>query len=252
MANHGITDFEVDAFNQKIMSPQTILYLITASEHGGAQKYVGDLATHAATQFKKVYLLYGAQGRGEAFKNLPDNVAQHMWPSLVRSIHPYQDLLFLLKLIKFFKKHHIDVIHCNSSKAGFLGRFAAKICRVPCVVYTVHGYVFREPLPMPIKILYWFLEYCAAAWTHVQISVNREDADYTQRKFKAKKVVWIPNGISVQSADPQKQRTFQAQWNMQPQQKKIGTVANFYATKNHAGFLDVFKNLVEHDQNFQS
>jgi glycosyltransferase involved in cell wall biosynthesis len=37
---------------------------------------------------------------------------------------------------------------------------------------------------------------------------------------------------------------------MQPQQKKIGTVANFYATKNHAGFLDVFKNLVEHDQNF--
>ena len=174
----------------------SILYLITASEHGGAQHGDAGHAPQAAglldgrlhrrlsrLPWLRTRERIGARGRGEAFKNLPEDVTQHMWPSLVRSIHPYQDLLFLLKLIKFLKKHHIDVIHCNSSKAGFLGRLAAKICKVPCIVYTVHGYVFREPLPGPIKILYWFLEYWAAAWTHVQISVNREDADYTQKKY---------------------------------------------------------------------
>lgn len=232
------------------MSTKTILYLITVSEQGGAQKYVADLATHAVTQFNKVYLIYGSQGQGEAFKNLPVTVEQHMWSELVRSIRPYKDLLFLFRLIKFLKRNHIDVIHCNSSKAGFFGRLAARICKVSCIVYTVHGYVFREPMHWGIKALYWTLEYWAAAWTDIQISVNREDAEYTQKKFQAQKVIWIPNGIAVRTVDPDKQATLKTQWGLRPDQKKLGTVANFYATKNHSGFLGPFRKLVDQDPEY--
>jgi glycosyltransferase involved in cell wall biosynthesis len=51
----------------------------------------------------------------------------------------FLDLIGLLKLVSILRKSRPDVIHCHSSKAGVLGRVAAKLVRVP-VIYTPNAY----------------------------------------------------------------------------------------------------------------
>ena len=63
---------------------------------------------------------------------------------MVREISPYQDFKCYCKLKKYFQKEKFDVVHTHSSKAGIIGRLAAKAAKVPCVVHTVHGQAFHE------------------------------------------------------------------------------------------------------------
>jgi len=66
---------------------------------------------------------------------------------LRNEIVPPQDAIALLKLLAFFRRHRFDVVHTNSTKAGLLGRVAARLAGVPVIVHTVHGWGFHEWMP---------------------------------------------------------------------------------------------------------
>ncbi|MCX8109491.1 MAG: glycosyltransferase family 4 protein [Verrucomicrobiae bacterium] len=58
---------------------------------------------------------------------------------LVRPLHPWKDMLALLQLVRRFRSLKPDLVHTHSGKAGFLGRVAAYLARVPVIVHTIHG-----------------------------------------------------------------------------------------------------------------
>jgi len=63
-----------------------------------------------------------------------------------REISPLADMRALRSLTDLFRRQHFDVIHCHSSKAGFLGRWAARKARSQAaVVYSPHAFAFQEP-----------------------------------------------------------------------------------------------------------
>lgn len=64
-------------------------------------------------------------------------------PGLVREISPWKDWQCLRQLTRFFREKRFDVVHTHSSKAGVLGRIAARRAGVPFVVHTVHGQAFH-------------------------------------------------------------------------------------------------------------
>ena len=64
-------------------------------------------------------------------------------PELIRSLNPWKDWRAYVKLRKFFAGQHFDVVHTHASKAGILGRVAARKEGVPFVVHTVHGQAFH-------------------------------------------------------------------------------------------------------------
>jgi glycosyltransferase involved in cell wall biosynthesis len=69
-------------------------------------------------------------------------------PALVRRPHPASDALALLRLASRIRRGRFDVVHTHSSKAGILGRIAARLAGVPAVVHTAHGWPFsREDSP---------------------------------------------------------------------------------------------------------
>lgn len=63
-------------------------------------------------------------------------------PSLRREVAPFLDVAALLQLMSLIRREKFAIVHAHSAKAGVLGRLAALLCRVPFVVYTLHG---RDP-----------------------------------------------------------------------------------------------------------
>ena len=86
------------------------------------------------------------------------------FPDLVREISPWHDLKAYFALKNYFKKHKFDVVHTHSSKAGIIGRLAARAAGVPVVVHTVHGQAFHPYQSCLKNRLYIFLERFAAGY----------------------------------------------------------------------------------------
>ena len=64
-------------------------------------------------------------------------------PGLRRPVSPAADLAALRRLVTLVRRLRPDIVHTHMAKAGVLGRLAAAVGRVPVVVHTYHGHVFR-------------------------------------------------------------------------------------------------------------
>lgn len=87
----------------------------------------------------------------------------------------------LFKLYQSFKKEYFDIIHVHTPVAGILGRWAAKIVGIPCVMYTAHGFHFFSGAPILNWLLYYPAERWTAKWTDYLITIN--DEDYQRAKI---------------------------------------------------------------------
>jgi lipopolysaccharide/colanic/teichoic acid biosynthesis glycosyltransferase/UDP-N-acetylglucosamine:LPS N-acetylglucosamine transferase len=125
-----------------------------------------------------------------------------------RSIHPVRDLRGLWRLYRYLKKQHYTMVHTHTSKAGFVGRVAARLAGVPVVVHTAHGFAFHEASGA-IRIKACALLERIAGWCC--------DRVFTVSGFHrawaidlgmagADKVVAIPNGVAADRVKPSVQR----------------------------------------------
>ena len=83
-------------------------------------------------------------------------------PWLVREIALLSDLKAFSHLKKLFRTERYDVVHTHSSKAGIVGRFAARAAGVPLVVHTIHGLAFHRYEKFWKNLLYIACERAAA------------------------------------------------------------------------------------------
>ena len=112
----------------------TVVHVITQLELGGAQENTLYTCGHLDRTEFRVVLAYGPGGilDGEA-KRLPCTTIAPL-PHLVRELDPLNDSRCLMDLVKLFRAenrggHHV-IVHTHSSKAGILGRLAARIARM--------------------------------------------------------------------------------------------------------------------------
>ena len=96
-------------------------------------------------------------------------------PELVREINPWKDLVALGKLYTRMKQGGYKIVHTHSSKAGVIGRLAARLARVPIIVHTVHGWSFHERMSPTRRRFFVSLEKMAARWSNALIVVAERD-----------------------------------------------------------------------------
>lgn len=181
---------------------KNILYLITQSELGGAQRYIFDLAENLREEFQ-ISVAFGKQGEEKELAKKLNNIGikNYTIKYLKREISPINDLFTIFEIIKLIKKLKPDIIHLNSSKISILGSLAAKICfmfHVSCfIIYTVHGWVFNEPLPKWKKLFYQYAEKFTAKFKNKIICVNELDYEIAKNELKIpeKKIILIHHGI---------------------------------------------------------
>ncbi len=84
-------------------------------------------------------------------------------PQMRREINPVRDAIVSAQLYTIFRKQKYDIVHTHSSKAGILGRLAARLAGVRIIVHTIHGLPFHPYQSGLSNLLYVFLEKVAAA-----------------------------------------------------------------------------------------
>lgn len=192
------------------MIKKKILYVITKSVWGGAQRYVYDLATNLPKDKFEVVVVTGGEGR--LAEKLREAEIQTITLEPLQKKNGTLSVLFdlvnlrlLLLLIKIFRAERPDVIHLNSSKVGGIGALAASIYKLSCyglrtsciikVVFTVHGWPFKEDRPMLSKIAIWFLSWLSSLFQDKIILINHADFRTAEKFIPRSKLALIFNGI---------------------------------------------------------
>ncbi len=158
-------------FERKI----NILYVITKLELGGAQKQLLSLIQGLNKEKFNPHLVTAEDGLLlNAAAKIP-NLKLTCCRFLERPIHPVKDTLALFFLYFYIKNNNIDIIHTHSSKAGILGRWAAKAAGIKIIIHTVHGWSFHDYQHKVAYHLYLFLEKACAVFTSKIIVVSQSD-----------------------------------------------------------------------------
>lgn len=109
-----------------------------------------------------------AQARSEGFRIET--------PPLARSFSPVAQIRALWALIRLIQREKPDLVHAHMPISGFLARVAAKICGVPCIAYTCHGFLFNQPAHKAKRLLARVLEWGAGSITDIYLTVSHEEA----------------------------------------------------------------------------
>ncbi|MBD3856420.1 MAG: glycosyltransferase family 4 protein [Acidobacteria bacterium] len=151
-----------------------VLLAITRLELGGAQRVV----LHTARKLDRtVFDVALAWGPGDLLDDEAAAISELERipvPTLVRPVAPISDLRALSSLRAAMRSFRPDVVHTHSSKAGILGRFAARLVGVPAV-HTVHGFGFTPLQAAPMRFLYRTAERTMARFTDHFVTVSETD-----------------------------------------------------------------------------
>lgn len=145
--------------------PISVVHIITKLELGGAQQVALFTVSHLDTSRYRPILVIGESGYLDAEAKAMPAVECYQVSSMVRPIRPFQDACALYRLTKLLDSLRPMIVHTHSSKAGILGRWAARLSRVPIIVHTIHGFGFTPYQRPSVRRLLIALERITSRFT---------------------------------------------------------------------------------------
>lgn len=247
---------EINHFKSFPKDPKKrVLFVITQSEFGGAQRFLDTLIHHINRDKFELEVALGNIGTKDFLEErlAKTGIAIHRLSNLTRNPALLKDLGAIFELKKLYKKIKPDVIFLLSSKAGFVGSLAAKNCRV---VYRIGGWTFNDPWPKWKKRIWVILEKVSARWKDVIIVNNEHDLQqaYELGISPRDKIVLIHNGLDIYKMGflPKEEARLKLFEKISHRSGRIfqteviiGTIANLYPTKG-------LKYLIETAEHFKN
>lgn len=211
-----------------------ILYGITKSNFGGAQRYVYDLALEAKNRGFEVSVLLGGKG-SLSDKLLGVGVRVVEIPSLERDVSFTKEVQTFLEIKKVLEKERPDIFHINSSKMGGLGALAGRIVGIKKIIFTAHGWAFNEPRPEWQKIFIRFLVWLTILLSHKTISVSEKTKkDVSDLPFLKNKLSVIYNGVRDFELTGRSEKIF-----------TVGAISELHRIKGLDILLDAWKKFMK-------
>jgi glycosyltransferase involved in cell wall biosynthesis len=120
--------------------------------------------------------------------------------ALGREVAPLGDLAALLELTRTMRRERAAIVHTHTSKAGFLGRLAARLARVPAVIHQPHGHIFYGYYGARRTAVFTALERRAARWTDRIITLTeRGTEEHLARGIgRPEQYVAVPSGVPTE------------------------------------------------------
>jgi len=175
-----------------------IIFAITKSFWGGAQRYVYDLAVNLPKDLYDVMVITG--GNGPLVDKLQISGIRTINLSyLGRDVAFFSDIKTFLFLFQFFHNEKPDIVHLNSSKMGGIGAIAGKLAGVKKIIFTCHGWAFNEDRPWLAKKAIKLMTWLSLLFQDKIIAVSKAVInDISGLPLVSKKFFLIHNGVKAQ------------------------------------------------------
>lgn len=120
-----------------------------------------------------------------------------------RGFAPREDAAALREIAAHWKESRPDIVHCHSTKAGFLARLARPFCDFTPLLYTPHCIAFDTLLPPSQRRLALLMETALAPLTShfIAVSHHEKNAILRARIAASTRIAVIHNGINAEAFD---------------------------------------------------
>jgi glycosyltransferase involved in cell wall biosynthesis len=231
-----------------------ILYIITKSNFGGAQKYVFELAAAAKDSGHEVAVACGGTGTKNAelgllaSKLVEAGVRVIPIKHFMRDVSIGKDLAAFTSIWRLLREEKPDILHVTSSKAGGIGAMAGRLTKVPRIIFTSHGLTIDET---------WrpFWQRCAiylGTWftmknAHSSIMISTETYERARRMPGMKsKVSLIKNGIAPVDFKTREEARTELELYIPDGHFLIGGIGELHQNKNWLAAIHAITNLPHH------
>ena len=175
------------------------------------------------------------QPRAEAF-----GYRVEMIDSMLRSISA-KDVGVYLTMVRRLRELKPDVVHTHSSKAGILGRWAAKKADVPRIVHTIHGLAFTASTRKSVNAAYRFLERRASPITDriVCVATDMATQSLAANIGRPEQYVTVYSGMDTRPflSPPVPRDDVRKSLGLEPHHVVVGTIARLFHLKGHDDLL---------------
>jgi glycosyltransferase involved in cell wall biosynthesis len=231
--------------------PLRVLHIITRLIIGGAQE--NTLLTCEGLAAMPEYDVTLATGidrgpEGDLLERAEKSVNLVLVPELARNISPIADIRALWKLYRLIRRGRYHIVHTHSSKAGVLGRIAAKLAGTPLIVHTLHSLVFHEYQPWIVNRTWWLVKKICAPMTDHFLSVSSIIAQKAVNAGvdKAEKFTTVYSGMELDWFLNSKANgaAVRREFGIPADAPVVGKIARLFPLKGHKELMDAAPEIV--------
>lgn len=174
-----------------------VLYILTKPDLGGVSKYLLEIINNLSKEIEPYFVMSQSGYLSDELTNLGYKNNIFLVPMTNSIFNLLQHVKSNLQALKIVRKIKPDLIHCNSTTGGIVGRICGTLLRIP-VIFTAHGWAFTDGISRNKQIFYKVLESILAFFTKRIICVSEFDRQIALKvmPFFKNKLVTIHNGIS--------------------------------------------------------
>ena len=172
-----------------------ILYILEATS-GGTQKHVLDIAKKINKSEYQIDIVASTY-RNKHFIEESNGIFNYTYNLPITRSASFSDLSNIWKIRNIIKQNKYDIVHCHSTKAGFVGRIAAFLSQHKNIIYSPHGFMFCDTRIKFKRQLYLKLEKFLGYLTKkiVAVSGSERNLAIDNNIVPDKKIITINNSI---------------------------------------------------------
>jgi glycosyltransferase involved in cell wall biosynthesis len=223
-----------------------VVNIVTRLNIGGVAHHVTNLMRGLDQAKYTQQLVCGFEGAGEGSMRKfiqAQGVTPIVIPQLVGNPRlNVSDALAFAHILRLLRRERPLILHTHTSKAGLLGRVAARLSGVPIVVHTFHGLVLKGHYGRLKTSMVRVVERWLTRFSDRLIAVSDEDkkALLAYRIAPIHKIEVIPLGLELnQFIDSRRRRgVLHRELGIDPASRLVGIVGRIAPVKNHRLFFD--------------
>ena len=173
-----------------------------------------------------------------------EGIRHIQWRHATRAWHPVADVRAFRELFGIFARESFDLVHTHNPKPGVLGRPAARLAGVPCVLNTVHG-LYATPEDRPLRrAAVLGVERVAGWFSDLELYQSEEDLRWARaaRVARAGRSVLLGNGTDLSrfdpsAVDPSRTSSLRSEFSIRDGELVVGIVGRMVAEKGYREFF---------------
>ena len=154
-------------------------------------------------------------------------------------ISPWHDLRACQELVGLIRREQFTVVHTHCSKAGLIGRVAARLAGTPLVLHTFHILAAHDGLSASRRRMYLVLERLVRRFAHQYVAVAPRLARQAveQRVAPPGRVCVVPSAVDLAAIPAVEDVSVRAELGIGPDAPVVGTVGRIVAQKAPLDFV---------------